>query len=140
MPDSNTTTAAEVAKRWLEVLGRGALAEWADVADDDLLMHVVFMPGNAGPVRGRDANAAIVCEFWKAWKQFAFHDVEAHESREEPGLVFITAKSQAETVWGAAYQNTYVFRTKVRGGKVIEHHEYFDPLPVLEVFKDHLPG
>jgi len=135
-----TVSAADVAKQWLDVLARGAVEEWSGVTDEALLMHVVFMPGGAGPVQGRSANAAIVGEFWKAWKTFAFHDVEAHESREEPGLVFMTARSEAETAWGASYANTYVFRTRIANGKVVEHREYFDPLPVLETFKDHLPG
>lgn len=142
MGDQNSagSSATEVVKRWLDVLARGAIGEWSEVVSDDLSMHVVFMPGSSGPVHGRDANAAIVGEFWQAWKRFAFHDVDAHEASDEPGLVFVTARSEAETVWGATYANTYVFRTKVAQGRVVEHREYFNPQPVIEVFKDHMLG
>jgi len=139
MPDDQPTPVG-VVTRWLDVLARGAIEEWSEVAADDLVMHVVFMPGAGDPVQGREANAAIVGEFWKSWKTFTFHDIEAHAAEDDSGLVFVTARSEAETAWGAPYVNTYVFRTRVRDGKVVEHREYFNPLPVMEAFKDYLPA
>lgn len=139
MPEEQTAPVS-VVTRWLDILARGAIAEWPQVTDDDLVMQVVFMPGGGDPVSGREANAAIVSEFWKSWKTFVFHDVEAHGTDDGSGLVFVTARSEAETVWGAPYANTYVFRTRVRDGKVVEHREYFNPLPVMEAFKDYLPA
>jgi len=139
MAEDKATRNEAAMRQWLDILQRGAVDEWDAVADPDLLMEVAFMPGNTGPVKGRDANRAIVGEFWKAWKSFVFHDVEVHVTR-DPDLLFTTARSEAETVWGAPYANIYVFRTRLREGRIVEHTEYFNALPVLEAFKDHLPG
>ena len=137
--DDSSGSAAAVARRWLDVLARGATDEWSQIVSPDLAMHAVFMPGVSGPEHGREAAAAMVGNFWKAWKRFSFHDIEVHEAADRPGLVFMTARSEALTVWDAPYANTYVFRTVIADGQVVDHREYFDPLPVLEVFKDHLP-
>lgn len=75
----------------------------------------------------------MVAAFWAAWRTFRFKDVEVHAT-EEPDLLFATARSSAETTWGAAYANTYVFRMRVREGLIAEHREYFNPQPVLTVF------
>lgn len=139
MTDEMAAKSEAVVHAWLDILARGAVDEWETVTDAELSMEVAFMPGNTGPVIGRDANRAIVGEFWKAWKAFSFHDVAVHATR-DPELVFATARSQAETAWGAPYANTYVFRTRLRDGKIVEHTEFFNALPVLEVFKDHLPA
>lgn len=130
---------AAAVRQWLDVLQRGALDEWEAIADPGLVMDVPFMPGNTGPVTGRDANRAIVGEFWKTWKNFAFHGIEVYVTQDSD-LLFATARSEAETVWGAPYANTYVFRMKLRDGKIAEHVEYFNAMSVLETFKDHMPA
>ena len=53
---------------------------------------------------------------------------------DDGATVFMEAKSEAVVAHsGAPYRNTYVMLTRVRGGKVVEHTEYFNPLPVLEM-------
>lgn len=139
MADTEVLTNEAVVRAWFDALARGAVDEWDAITDPDMSMHVVFMPGSTGPVIGRNANRAIVGEFWKAWKSFAFHNVEINPTQ-DPDLFFTTAESKAETVWGAPYANVYIFKTRLRGGRIAEHSEYFNALPVIEAFKDHLPA
>lgn len=128
------------AKQWLDVLARGAIDEWDGLVDENVTLHALFMPGIDGPTIGREANRAMISGFWKSWKHFQFFDVDAHAAADDADLVFVTARSEAEAVWGAAYANTYVFRMRFAQGKVVEHLEMFNPLPVMEVFKDMAPS
>lgn len=132
-----TTADEQVVHRWLRILADGTLSAWDEVVSPDLSFETVFMPGNSGAVVGRDANRAIVGEFWKSWDNFAFHDIEVLPAVQN-GVFFATARSEANTVWGAAYANRYVFKFVIGEGRITTHTEYFNPLPVLEVFKDHL--
>ena len=125
-------------RQWLEVLGRGEFEEWDDIVADDLMMHIVAMPGDNHPVIGRDANRARALQVWKSWRYFAFHDVEAHAAADDPDVVFVIARAEAETVWGANYSNLYSLRLRLRDGLIHEHVEFFDPAVVMKVFKDHL--
>jgi ketosteroid isomerase-like protein len=128
----------DTARRWLDVLERGALDEWDNVVAEDLTLHAVAMPGDNAPVIGRDANRARVAQVWQAWKKFAFHDVDVHAAADDPNLVFAIARGQAETVWGATYANHYAFRLRFHAGLIQEHLEFFDPAAVMGVFKDRL--
>ncbi|WP_313802549.1 nuclear transport factor 2 family protein [Sphingobium sp.] len=137
--ENKVTRNKAAVQAWLDVLARGAVDEWDAIVDPDVSVDVVFMPGNTGPLVGRDANRAHIGEFWKVWKSFAFHDVEIHAT-ENSDVLFVTARSEAQTAWDAPYANTYVFRMKLRDGRIAEHREFFNPLRVLETFKDHLPA
>jgi hypothetical protein len=52
---------------------------------------------------------------------------------------FLLLRGQAEIVWGATYSNHYAFRFRFRNEVIQEHLEFFDPIPVWEVFKGRLP-
>jgi ketosteroid isomerase-like protein len=38
-------------------------------------------------------------------------------------------------VSGLPYKNDYIMLTRIRGGRVVEHVEYFNPLPIVEMLK-----
>lgn len=130
------TDNAVKARQWLDVLARGALDEWDDVVAEDLTLHAVTMPGDNAPTIGREANRARVADVWQEWKYFGFHDVDAHVAADDPDLVFVTARGEAETVWGAPYVNYYVLRLRFQDGLIQEHLEFFDPAAVIEAFTD----
>lgn len=128
-----------VARRWLEVLASGAVDEWDGLVDPEFSMHAPLMPGEADtPTVGLEPNRARVGALWQAWEHFEFTDTEIHAAADAPDLVFITARSQAKTVWGTPYTNRYFIRLRCCGGKVVEHLEFMDPRPVLAAFEGHL--
>lgn len=134
-----TFSASECARRWLDVLARGAVADWDGLVSAEFRMHAPFMPGEAAtPTKGLEANRSRVAALWQAWETFEFSDVDVHAAADDPGLVFVTARSEAKTVWGAPYRNQYVIRLRFRDGLVLEHLEFMDPRPVVDVFKGHL--
>jgi ketosteroid isomerase-like protein len=121
------------ARAWLDVLARGSLEEWGPLVADDLTLHAIAMPGGEKPVVGLEANQERVGQVWQMWQQFTFEDVDAHVTADDPDLVFVTARSQAITVWGASYTNQYILRLRFRDGLLREHLEFFNPAPVLEL-------
>ncbi|WEK42230.1 MAG: nuclear transport factor 2 family protein [Candidatus Sphingomonas colombiensis] len=132
---------ASTARRWLDILARGAVEEWAAVADSELAMQAPYMPaGRDGRTVGLEPNRERVGTFWKVWKYFEFFDIEAHAAVDDVDLVFVTASSKAETIWDAPYTNQYVMRLRFRNGRVADHLEFLNPAPVLEAFAGRLDG
>ncbi|QHG85531.1 hypothetical protein D1O33_26435 (plasmid) [Rhodococcus rhodochrous] len=124
---------------WIDILARGATEEWNLVVSDDLTMHAPFMPGDAAlAYTGKEVNRERVAALWKSWKRFSFSDVEIHAAADDSDLVFVLARSEAETHWGAGYENRYVFRLRFRDGLIVEHLEFLNPLPVIAAFDGHL--
>ncbi|UXA05889.1 nuclear transport factor 2 family protein [Mycobacterium sp. SMC-2] len=133
------TNNTDSARRWLDVLATGAVAAWDGLVNADFSMHAPLMPGEADtPTVGLEANRARVEALWRAWDTFEFTDVDIHAAADDPDLVFVTARSQAKTVWGAPYRNRYIIRLRFRDGELLEHLEFMDPRPVLEAFEGHL--
>jgi ketosteroid isomerase-like protein len=66
-------------------------------------------------------------------EELAWHDVVIR-GPDDPELFVTTARSEAVLVSGQHYANSYVILTRLRDRKVTEHVEYFNPLPVIEVF------
>lgn len=135
----NDVSTSERAGQWLDVLARGAVEDWNGLVSPEFSMHAPLMPGEAAtPTEGLEANRARVAALWQAWESFEFADVEIHPAADDPDLVFVTARSEAKTVWGAPYRNRYFIRLRFRDGTVLEHLEFMDPRPVLETFADQL--
>ena len=134
-----TRSTTEGARHWLDVLARGATAEWDGLVSPEFSMHAPLMPGEAEtPTEGIDSNRARVEALWQAWESFTFSDVDIHAAADDANLVFVTARSTAQTVWGAPYANRYFIRLRFRDGKLLEHLEFMDPRPVLAAFDGHL--
>ena len=76
---------------------------------------------------------AALGTLWKAKQSFVWHDVVIRRT-EDPELFVTTARSEAVLLSGQHYANSYVILTRMRDRKVAEHVEYFNPLPVIEVF------
>lgn len=133
------TNSTDAASRWLDILARGATGEWDGFVSPDFSMHAPLMPGEAEtPTEGMEPNRARVAAVWQAWKTFEFPEAEVHAAADDPDLVFVTARSKAETVWGAPYENRYFIRLRFRDGLLLEHLEFLDPRPVLAAFEGHL--
>jgi ketosteroid isomerase-like protein len=67
-------------------------------------------------------------------ERFEWKDVVV-TATEDPALLVTTARSEVLLKSGGTYANRYVMLTRFRDGKVLDHTEYFNPLPVLEMFR-----
>lgn len=129
----------DAARKWLDILQRGATDEWDSLVSPEFSMHAPLMPGeDDAPTKGVEANQARVAAVWQAWADFEFYDIEAHAAADDADLVFVTARSKGTTVWGAPYANRYFIRLRFKSGKLVEHLEFLDPRPVLAAFEGHL--
>ncbi len=121
-------------REWLDLVSSGPAERWPAYADEDLVIRLPFAPpGVANELRGRAHAIKALSDLWKAKKSFAWHDVVIRGT-DEPELFVTTARSEAVLVSGQHYANNYVILTRLKNGKVVEHVEYFNPLPVIEVF------
>jgi ketosteroid isomerase-like protein len=121
-------------REWLDVVSSGPAEAWPAYATDDVTIRLPFAPpGVANELRGRTHAIAALSAHWKTKKSFVWHDVVIRGT-DDPELFVTTARSEAVLVSGQDYANSYVILTRLRDGKVAEHVEYFNPLPVIEVF------
>ena len=124
----------DLIREWLDVVSSGPAEAWSNYATLDVVIRLPFAPpGVAKELRGRAEAIAALSAVWKAKQSFAWHDVVIRRT-EDPQLFLTTARSEAVLVSGQHYANSYVILTRMRDRKVAEHVEYFNPLPVIEVF------
>jgi ketosteroid isomerase-like protein len=90
-------------------------------------------PGVANEFRGKAAAIAAMTPVWEGKARFDWHDVVVRQT-EDPELLVTTARSEVLLRNGRTYANSYVMLTRIRDGVVVEHVEYFNPLPVLEAY------
>jgi ketosteroid isomerase-like protein len=121
-------------REWLDLVSSGPAEAWPGYATDDVVIRLPFAPpGVANELRGRAYAVEALSGLWKSKRSFAWHDVVIRGT-DDPALFVTTARSEAVLVSGQHYANDYVILTRLRDRKVAEHVEYFNPLPVMEVF------
>lgn len=124
----------DLIREWFDVVASGPAEAWPALAADDVVIRLPFAPpGVTNELRGLTQAVAALSAVWKAKESFTWHDVVIRRT-EDPELFVSTARSEAVLLSGQHYANSYVMLTRMRHGKVIEHVEYFNPLPVIEVF------
>lgn len=120
-------------REWLDIVATGPREAWLERAADDVVIRLPFAPpGVANELRGQRQGMESLQTIWSAKERFTWHDVVIRRT-EDPELFLITARSEALFRSGQRYANRYVILTRVRDGKVVEHDEYFNPLPVIEL-------
>jgi ketosteroid isomerase-like protein len=123
-----------VMREWLELVAKGPAEAWTGRVAPDVKIRLPFAPpGVAGELNGFDAALAGLSGAWAAKETFEWHEVVIRRT-EDPELVVTTARSEALLRSGRRYANSYVMLTRIRDGLVVEHSEYFNPLPVLEAY------
>jgi uncharacterized protein len=124
----------DLIREWLDIVSSGPAEAWSTHATPDVVIRLPFAPpGVVKELRGRAEAIAALGAVWKAKESFAWHDVVIRRT-EDPELFVTTARSEAVLRSGQHYANSYVILTRMRDRKVAEHVEYFNPLPVIEVF------
>ena len=128
------TDLAKRMREWLDVVALGPAEAWPDRAAEDVVIRLPFAPpGVPNEIHGRDEAIAHMAPVWAGKRSFDWRDVTIRAT-EEPGLLVTTARSEVVLLSGQPYANSYVILTRFRDGKVVEHVEYFNPLPVMEAF------
>jgi ketosteroid isomerase-like protein len=121
-------------REWLDILAMGPAEAWRDRVDPGVLIRLPFAPpGVANELRGIDAALAAMSDVWKTKQSFTWHDVVIRTT-EDPQLLLTTARSEVHLDSGRLYVNSYVILTSFHHEKVIEHVEYFNPLPIVAAF------
>ena len=122
-------------REWMDVLALGPAEAWQGRVADDVIVRLPFAPpGIAAEMRGIEQAIAMMASHWESKERFDWCDVVIRAT-EDPGLFVITARSDVLFRSGLRYANDYIVLTRLRGGLVVEHTEYFNPLPVLEMLK-----
>jgi uncharacterized protein len=128
------TDAIKLIRNWLDLVATGPADAWPGRVAEDVVIRLPFAPpGVASELHGIDQALEKLAETWRMKDRFAWHDVVIRKT-EDPELFVTTARSEAVLVSGQRYANKYIMLTRLREGKVIEHTEYFNPLPVIEVY------
>ena len=122
-------------REWLDMLASGPAEAWNGKVAHDVVIRLPYAPpGVANELSGFDHARDAMSAVWKGKQRFTWHDVVIRRT-EDPELLVTTARSEALMVDGRHYANDYVILTRIRDGKVLEHIEYFNPLPVMALFE-----
>ena len=123
----------QLIRKWMEITAMGPAEDWVGRASDDLVLRLPYAPpGVKAELRGFDAARDELGHHWATKTSFDWVDVVIRET-EDPELFVTTARSEVMLANGQPYRNDYVMLTRVRDGKVVEHTEYFNPLPIVEM-------
>lgn len=123
-----------VMRAWLDLVALGPAEAWEGRVARDVVIRLPFAPpGVPNELNGFDRAIEVMSGVWSAKERFVWRDVVIRRT-EDPELVVTTARSEALMRTGQAYANDYVMLTRIRDGLVVEHVEYFNPLPVLEAY------
>jgi ketosteroid isomerase-like protein len=119
---------------WLDIVASGPADAWHGRVAENVVIHLPFAPpGVTNTLVGFDQALGALSAFWKFNTRFTWTDVVVRKT-EDPELLVTTAGSEVLMASGQNYSNTYVMLTRFREGKVLEHAEYFNPLPVMEAY------
>lgn len=121
-------------REWLVMVATGPAEAWQGKVADNVVIRLPFAPpGVENEIRGIDKAIASLAMVWSSKLRFDWHDVVIRRT-EDPELLLTTARSEVDLVSGRHYANSYVMLTRIRDGKIVEHAEYFNPLPVIEAY------
>jgi ketosteroid isomerase-like protein len=126
--------AKALVREWMDLTAIGPATGWQGRASADLVVLLPYAPPGVVPeMRGFDQALEILSHHWAGKRSFDWHDVVIRQT-EDPEPFLTTARSEVVFDSGQTYANSYVMLTRVRDGKVVEHTEYFNPLPIVEMF------
>lgn len=128
------TSPEKTAVASLERTAEQDLAGLAALMAPDIVMRFPFAPpGIPNSCQGKEACLEMAASIFSMLDSFEFLDLEGSQTT-DPELVFVTGRSRAKAANGNAYANEYFFKIRVREGLIVEHEEYFSPLPIMAAF------
>jgi ketosteroid isomerase-like protein len=127
--------AKRLIREWLDMSAMGPADAWDGKVADDLVLRLPYAPPGVLPeMRGLAAARETLSHHWATKRSFEWRDVVIRQT-EDPELYVTTTRSEVILMSGEPYANDYIMLTRVRDGKIVEHAEYFNPLPVLAMLK-----
>jgi ketosteroid isomerase-like protein len=117
---------------WLDVMPEGRFDDFPGRVADDFVLRLPFVPpGVPSEFKGREAAQAVLRGSAANRSPLVFTD-KVMLRTEDPEVVVTTARAEAVMASGRPYRNSYVIFTRIRGGVVLEHTEYLNPLAIIE--------
>lgn len=118
-------------REWLDVLASGPTEAWQGRVAEDIVLRLPYAPpGIASVMHGIEQAITAMALHWEMTERFEWCDVVVRGT-EDSGLFVTSARSDVLFRSGQRYENDYVIFTRFRDGVVVEHTEYFNPLPVV---------
>lgn len=125
--------AKALVREWMDLTAVGPAEGWRGKASPDLVVRLPYAPPGVVPeMRGYDRALEVLSHHWGGKRSFDWRDVAIRQT-EDPELFVTTARSEVVFDSGQTYGNSYVMLTRVRDGLVVEHIEYFNPLPIVDM-------
>lgn len=132
---NDVATNKQMARDYLERIGRGEVEAVVDMFTDDGAIIVESKTMLPPEVRGKEAIRGMLSMlpelFPETGLKIIVDDVTAEENR-----VSVRAHSDATHVSGKKYANRYHFLLYFKDGKISSSHEYLDSLHLTDVFFD----
>ena len=130
------TDSMELVRQWLEIMPEGQFDKLAGQISPDFVLRLPFAPpGVPSAFVGRDVAQQALSGSAKNRSPLVFENVVLLATG-DPELFVATANGEATMSSGKLYRNDYVIFVRIRGGVVIEHIEYMNPLNIIAAFAD----
>jgi ketosteroid isomerase-like protein len=127
------STNAAIVRKWFDLAHSDD--RWS-LADDDLMMSAPFAPpGRPKVMSGLSKRRKTSDAVRESFKSFSWVDLEIFQT-EQSDIVFVTTKSRAVTQWDTVYTNEYIFKIKLRDGKLLQISEFFNPLLIVAALEE----
>jgi uncharacterized protein len=128
----------EVVKKYLDLLQAMQIDAWIQLwAPHGVNLMPFALPGTPDRLEGREAIHGQFQSVPKMFTRMRFLDVQILDMA-DPGMFFVTFRSDSLMVTGKEYKNTYCGVFRIENGLVVEFREYFNPLVVMQAFSDFL--
>jgi ketosteroid isomerase-like protein len=132
---NNVAANKELARRYIEGIGRGEVEGVVDMFTDDGAIIVESRTLFPSEIRGKEAIRATLSSlpaiFPETGLKIIIDDMVGEDDR-----VAVRAHSDAIHVSGKKYQNRYHFLIVFENGMISASHEYLDSLHLTDVFFD----
>ena len=125
----------ELARHWLEIMPEGEFDKLDCQISPDFVLRLPFAPpGVPTEFRGHDVAQQALSGSAKNRSPLVFENLVLLRT-EDPELFVATASAQSTMASGKIYRNSYVIFVRIRGGMVVEHIEYMNPLNIIAAYE-----
>lgn len=130
---TDTATNKQICVKFLELANNGQFDAASELLHDDVIWWINGDLASSGTTRGKDA----VIKLYKALEGFMQLPVKMNYTAltAEEDRVAVEMNGDCKFVDGRPYCTVYHMLYRLKGGKIIRCHEYFDTKYVAEVFQ-----
>ncbi len=130
-------TAKEAMTKFADLILQGDIPQWIELFHEDAVFEYPYAPpGYPQEIRGKAAMFERFKDFPKTFQFFEFTDVQMHQTLNPDVLIVeFSCRGQILTT-GKPYNQRYISVVQMRDGKIAHYRDYWNPLIVLEAFKE----